>query len=531
MGEPVVGVLPPGGYERRRRLFETLGEAADVRFVPRQPGDGRGLSGALVWADEIGAIAPPPPGIPSLAVGGASNRPHRGLNVRLARDEGLDPRLRGWELSEDGADRMTEILPTSEERVLASDADGRALWVAGAGGKAQRAAATPQELGPDELLRDRLRDGRFAALLPILELIRRAAHTDGWISPAPRACFLFDDPNLHWPTYGHLGFDEVAGEARHHGYHVAIATVPLDGWFVHPRARAAFALHRAELSLIIHGNQHLRRELGRVSSIEQGLALAREALVRTAVLERRSGLEVERVMAPPHGVCSKPMAEALLLAGFEALTIGRAERWFEPPPDRHALAGWLPAGFAAGGLAVLGRHPLHTSPAELALLAYLDHPLVLYAHHQDISDGVGTLAAIRNRLSSIEGLAWQSMQGISRGNYAWRRDGGTLRLRLYSRRIEVEVPPEVGRVVVELPGHPDPGQERIICGASEFPAGEPIPISAGRAELRLRHAGELESPAALPGRGRAAPWPILRRGASEARDRSSALFSRGTSRR
>ena len=58
---------------------------------------------------------------------------------------------------------------------------------------------------------------------------------------------MLDDPNLHWPTYGFLDYAALVGSAKKHNYHVAIATIPLDGWFVHSAVGQLFRENTAHL--------------------------------------------------------------------------------------------------------------------------------------------------------------------------------------------------------------------------------------------------------------------------------------------
>ena len=112
-----------------------------------------------------------------------------------------------------------------------------------------------------QTLRDHLCPGSFMGLLPLLHFLGQLLGDQGWKLPAPRAAFVIDDPNLHWPSYGFLKYPQLAEHASRHGYHLAFATVPLDGWRVDARAVATMREHPAALSLLIHGNDHVAREL------------------------------------------------------------------------------------------------------------------------------------------------------------------------------------------------------------------------------------------------------------------------------
>ena len=78
--------------------------------------------------------------------------------------------------------------------------DGAPTWTRS--GESESALLIPAELGAREALRERLCDGRNAALLPLLHFLRARTETIRWQPPAARASLLFDDPNLHWPSYG-----------------------------------------------------------------------------------------------------------------------------------------------------------------------------------------------------------------------------------------------------------------------------------------------------------------------------------------
>jgi hypothetical protein len=517
LSQVVVGVSPPQARAQRARLFESLQLSLDVRFEARAEGERGDLAGELVWGDSEPA-PPAPRGIPRLTLAGPGEGRGRRSVVRLHAEPSLDRRLWGIQLAE----RLgAAVAGQPGDRVLASSSAGP-VWIQRPDGE-QQVAVAPDELEPHETLRDRLRPERSLALLPIVELARRAAGQHAWRGPALRACFLFDDPNLHWPSYGHLRFAQLCDLSARHGYHVAVATVPLDGWFIHPAARRLFAGNPHRLSLIVHGNEHLRRELARPRDPDAALALSLDALARVQRLERRTGLRVGRIMAPPHGACSVVMAQGLLRAGFEALTVSRPYPWLDRPPADRSLAGWWPAELVAGGLPVLPRCPLDTPMEDLALRAYLDQPLILYGHHTDLADGPERLGRLCDEISRLGNVRWRSMERIARTNVAVRQIGARLDVRLHSRCAEVEVPDGARELVIDLAPEARPqGQSVQIGDQSPVALGAPVAVAGGqRLTVRLVSAAGVPS---VTRRRRARPWPIVRRGLVEARDRSMPLL-------
>ena len=141
------------------------------------------------------------------------------------------------------------------------------------------------------------------------------------------------------------------------------------------------------LSLIVHGNDHTKGELLATDDDVTAQTIAAQAIRRIQRFERRSGLAVDRVMAPPHGLCSEPMTRALGAVGFDALTAIHPLPWTEMPPADPLLAGWRPADFVAG-CPVVPRIPLGSTAADIGLRAFLDHPLIVYGHHEDVAGGL-----------------------------------------------------------------------------------------------------------------------------------------------
>ena len=148
-------------------------------------------------------------------------------------------------------------------------------------------------------------------------------------------------------------YAELAADTREHGYHVAIATIPLDLTLPGHRAAAVFREHPRQLSLVVHGNDHLRLELERARSARDADRLVATAIVRVERFERRASLRIERVMCPPHGGCSPATLRSLFAHGFLGLAASRPFPWNGfGEHDEWPAAGWLPAQLA-GGLPVL----------------------------------------------------------------------------------------------------------------------------------------------------------------------------------
>lgn len=516
-----VGVCPTGEWLRRAKLFGALEDALPVRFEGRRPGEWRGLDAVILLENQDD---PPPPSLRALVTTGPMRPPLEG-RVVFGSSPLLDARLRGRSLIDSRAAGIAG-LAVGDDTILAS-CGSEALWTRN--DVADHLALAPEELGPQELLRDGLVPGRWLGVLPLIHFLREVAGDLAWREPATRASFIIDDPNLHWPSYGHVRFRALVNDAVCNGYHVAFATIPLDGWLVHPGVARLFRENQPVLSLLVHGNDHLREELSQPRSDKEALALLAQALQRVAAVEERAGVSVSRLMVAPHGRCTVHMMRAMLLTGFEGLCYS----WRSSSAADRPLTGWEPADLVAGGFPVFPRLLVTNRLDDLVLRSFLAQPVILYAHHWDLAEGLDVLAEAAAFVNDEAGVRWESLSQIARSNYLTRRDGRTLRVRPFARRMHLEVPDGVEQVVVELPrSHGEPLQEIVAMNTSHGKvssgfteeSSDPLPISGREtAVLSLSRLDAIDlARVDLPSRRL---LPILRRAATEGRDRLAPPFS------
>jgi hypothetical protein len=527
-----VGVTPAEQLLRRPLLFAALEAALPVRFEGRPLGELRGLDALLALGSQGDSAMPL--GLPSLSL--ATTEPEvegEAVPNVLADAAELDPRLRGSSLPDN---RLEAALGEAVESVAGESAtvlatsSGTPTWVRE--GTVERALLIPDELEAREALRERLCDKRSAALLPLLHFLRERTKEIRWQPPPARASLLFDDPNLHWPSYGFVKLADLGEHARRHGYHVALATVPLDAWFAHPAALRALKASAGAISLVVHGNDHDGAELGRQASETEAIALAAQALRRVEAFGRRTGIPVDRVMVPPHEACSRETAEALRRCGFEAISMTRPCPWLEWEPHSwlarpepvDPLVAWNPAAFVEG-LPLLLRHPLaQRSPAELALRAFLDQPLILYGHHDDLLGGPEALLEAVDEVNGLATTRWCPLSEIAATNFETRRQGDGLAIRLLTRRARIDVPADATELTIQTPVS-GPDQQILGIDGKNACLGEPVPVepdSSVEVTLSPRDAVDLD---AIPS-PRRRPLAVARRLASEGRDRLQPLAGR-----
>ena len=309
---------------------------------------------------------------------------------------------------------------------------------------------------------DYLNANSFVQVLPLIAFLRFLTSDEKESPPPIRACFMFDDPNLHWKSYGCIDYRELAEHAVKHNYHVAFATIPLDHWFVHLPTAKLFRDCSRTLSLLVHGNNHTFKELAQDYSPERRVALLSQALQRIQSLEARSGCRVSKVMAAPHGACREEMMEYMAGLGFEAACISHGSL-----RAHNAGKSWTGSvGFGmtemVAGLPIIPRFGLSKESRNSILLAALLHqPVIAVGHHQDVCEGLDLLADLADLINSLGQVQWMDMQSIARSNCYLRQDGDVLHIKMFSRRIQLTVPPGISKIVINRTWQSEPKREEV----------------------------------------------------------------------
>src|SRR4029077_9833256 len=207
-----------------------------------------------------------PRGGPSLSVPQAESRADEliDITVRFPDDAEVPFPFQGRSLRTKVSRRPDVLLLRPDERPLALW-ENRPIWAVSQGTAVKhfRSSLSLPVVPANGSLHDVLNEYRFLEMIPLLHWLRAIGVDSPSDSSTLRACFIFDDPNLHWPRYGFVDYAELAKRAQKENYHVAFATIPLDTWFTHQETAAIFRNNRQRLSLLVHGNDHTKAELAR----------------------------------------------------------------------------------------------------------------------------------------------------------------------------------------------------------------------------------------------------------------------------
>lgn len=509
-----VAVAPHTVLDTHSRLLNALARLFQVTFEPWNEESAERCVGAIV----LGAPPSIPTALPMLVVHQEASEGRRGERIVAFGDSrSLPTCLRGRSLAEE---MLAPVAVPVEPLDVLATAGGAPIWGRERTGTIDHTSVPLRELDPGETLRRRLRSGTFAALLPVVEFLRRLT---GDVEDHPlRACFVFDDPNLHTTRYGYIRFAEIAADAADAGYHVSMATVPLDTWYASPRAVRIFRENAAALSLTVHGVNHIARELGRDRSPSAFRRSFVQALRRVERFERRYGLRVSRVMIAPHGTCSTTALQELLAVGFDGASLEWPYWWLDAAED--VFAGWEPADFSISELPLFSRHHLTSSLDDLVLRAYLRQPLIVYGHHADVADGLDRLRTVAELINRLGAARWSSLQEIAENNYVIRPNGdGGVELQMYSARARFDLPKGATTLTVRGAVAETQSASRswvIESGAhaAEVREDEPIAVEDGTSlSIRTLGYGCIDRASIAP--RPAGPWSIGRRALAEGRDR------------
>jgi hypothetical protein len=531
-----IAIVPGEATSRYPRLLSALEEAYPVRFIAAADGGGAEQMDALVVLPD--GRAPERSTVPYLMLQGDQQEAPRGdaYRVEMSRSVRLHRALFGQELTEHASPRPVGIEVEPGHDVLASVA-GKPVWSCGTvegGVLRERACASLTELADRDYLRDHLTAGRFWSLLPLAHFLKRLTEDPVRRQQPNAACLVIDDPNVRFSSYGYVHFSQLGRDAREHGYHVSVATIPLDLVLPGQRGLQAFREHSQELSLVVHGNDHVHHELQGCRRQLEADRVIGTADARVRSFEARTGFRIERVMCPPHGRCGPEALAALFRRNYEGLAAAHPFPWDGFGDQRDwRLGGWLPAQLACGGLPVLPRHPLGASLDDLVFRAFLDQPLIVYCHHTDFRVGLGSVHSAVARIGELGEASWMSLEAIARTNAVVGVDGNVATVTTFSRDLRIPRPAadslriaiprifgggEAPRIEVDdrpLDVELDGSREAFVAVADR---------SGG--ELRVRLEARNSPPTALDQRPRA--WPLARRAMTETRDRAMPHVRRPT---
>lgn len=325
--------------------------------------------------------------------------------------------------------------PAADENVLAwSLADGtrQAVVVQHAAGRGRIVLSVlprPAAARPADIMESDQAGGLVVPLLLLRELYGRAA----WHAPVVLANFSIDDPALRGGMLG-LRYDLLTAQARDHGFHVTMATVPRELRLAEEAVVRRLRDQPGLLSACYHGCNHDGYEFYLTSGTRtrhspRPLEKQRAALWRAVEHGRRFAgarkYQLDRVMVFPYGVGPASLFGDLHRLGFLA-TCNLGDKYpLEAPVPAEPDLGLRPADLAWEGFPLLWRRRLRDDGYLMDLL--LGRPVLLFAHARALGRDFAPLAeraSVINR--ATHGAAvWRGLDEVARHAYLQRSDPGS----------------------------------------------------------------------------------------------------------
>ncbi|MDD5195496.1 MAG: hypothetical protein PHQ96_07495 [Candidatus Omnitrophica bacterium] len=532
-----IGVFPRSEFMVRERLFKALEQIFYVNFVGCDTGEREDFDGGIIfdnqedWRDRT-------INMPAIIFTDSRLSLDKGSVslIDFGRNSHIDKCLQGRSLTECGGALFKKISINDGDIILAACC-GQPVWILSpsANSTTYVIAAPIGEVLEGEQLRAQLVKGKFLALVALVHFIREITGNSGWQEPPLRANIMIDDPNFHASSYGYFHFYKVAKIIEKNKCCISIATVPVDGWLARKYFFKFLKGKNAYFSILMHGNDHLKREFRECLSIKGGERMLAQALRRIERLEKKIGFHIERIQIPPHETYSKESIIAMLHLKYEGLYSARLPLK-DCIPEEMLLADWYCAELTYGCFPVISRRYINnvlrsiTEEEDMIFNIFLRKPIVLCFHQRDLKSGLNILSQAADLTNSFGPVKWLSAEGILRSNYAIRYEDRRLHIRMYSRKVFLTIPQGVKEVIVEAPFFYGDAVAQILSyngkGYAFKPSlsqriyiSNPIPVESkeGEVDISMIYPISVDIDPALPARWQL--WPITRRLLAEIRDR------------
>ena len=297
-------------------------------------------------------------------------------------------------------------------------------------------------------LKDNFNSKDFIRVLPIISFLRELTELDSLIYPANKASIIIDDPNLHRSKYGYIDYKKLLIKAKTKGYHINLATIPLDLFYASKKVVNFFKINNRYLSLIIHGNNHTSAEL-MVNSPERAYSKLLKIKKRVDCFYRKYGIRIGNIIIPPHGMMSREFLRIMAMFEFSGACISRPFPWYSGKTvvnkvdENQMYSKLLPADFIEGTPIIPRMKDFEDIPFKLLLHI----PLVFYFHHEDFKQGFNKLGEIVDRINKYTDITWCSLIDIFQSNYVIKKNNDKEAIVfLFSKNVVVNIPVGIEKV-------------------------------------------------------------------------------------
>lgn len=282
----------------------------------------------------------------------------------------------------------------------------------------------------------------FLAVAPEMMFVKYCAGERGWHVLHHYANFTIDDPWLRQP-YGYVDYQGLLREMQKHDFHTTIAFIPWNYGRSDRDVVTLFRDHPDRFSIVIHGNNHDHKEFTdyRSKPLDAQIAGLKQALARMERFAALTGVPYDKVMVFPHSIAPEGTLRALKTYNYLAtVNSSSVPQGAEKPTD--ALFDLRSFTLSFAGFPSLSRYPVAVPLASgyIAITAFLDNPLLFYAHSDFFGSGITAFDAVADGVNKVEpNIQWRSLGDIVRHLYRVKlRDDCNYDVLAFSNSVTVE---------------------------------------------------------------------------------------------
>jgi len=318
------------------------------------------------------------------------------------------------------------------------------------------ASTVLEELNNNNLLLDYFYKNGFFSLIPLIHFLREITSDNGYKMPSLKACFIIDDPNIRFLSYGYIKYIDLVSNAKIFNFHISLATIPLDLWWISKKSLKFFNNNKDYISLSIHGNNHLKEELlvNKYDGYEDKTIY--QALKRICKFQKKYSYKIDKILVPPHGMASKKMLNSSAKLGLFAITVSRPYPWTDKYNEKQyeyfndsSSLNFFPSDFVEG-FSIIPRKKMNYTNNEILLSFFLNKPIILYSHMSDFRNGYSNLTEKAEYINSFEKVEWISLENISISNYAQKIENDVLNVLLFSNKVNLTIPENIKQIKVKI---------------------------------------------------------------------------------
>jgi hypothetical protein len=318
----------------------------------------------------------------------------------------------------------------------------------------------PCNLENYQSLKDKFNSKDFIQVLPIIAFLRELEEPDSIIYPAPKASIIIDDPNLHRSKYGFIDYNNMVADSKLKGYHINLATIPLDLFYSSKKALKLIKTNNSQLSLVIHGNNHTSEEL-MVNSYTKSYSKLLTIKNRVEKYYKKYGVRIGEIIIPPHGVMSREFLRSIAVFDILGACISRPFPWYSGKSGNQVIkenenySRMFPADIIEGTPIVPRMKDLEDVPFKLLLHI----PLIPYYHHNDFKKGIDKFGEIVKHINKYADVTWTSLKDIFHSNYIIKIDNKKATVYLFSKQVNIHLPEEIENVRFQIINNIGPSRE------------------------------------------------------------------------